>query len=241
MASRSSDIHDGLKLFLPLLVATAPFGLLFGAVAADKGLETSELLLMSATMFAGASQFVALDLWSYPLAFGSIAFAVFAVNFRHVLYSASLGRKMENFSAWQKALAFVLMVDPQWAAAETRAETHKNLGGLQPAFYFALAIPLYIWWIFNTWIGSIFGSLINNPEAFGFDLILPVYFLGLTMGFRTRKNWLPVVVASSIASITVYLTIGSPWHISLGGAAGVIIAALMADTKPAIEATKDGN
>ncbi len=217
------------------MVATAPFGLLFGAVAAEKGLSTIELVTMSAFVFAGASQFVALDLWGYPMAYGSIILSVFAVNFRHVLYSASLGRKMDNFSGWQKALAFALMVDPQWAAAEVRAEEQKDKGGLRPAFYFALAIPLYFWWVFNAWMGSIFSSLISNPEALGFDLILPIYFLGLTMGFRKRDNWLPVVIASAIASVIVYLTLGSPWHISLGGLAGIGVAAAIGKPKSALD------
>lgn len=238
MINRKSEIIDGLKLFLPLSLATAPFGLLFGAVAVEKGLSTAELLLMSASLFAGASQFVTLDLWGYPLAYGSIILAVFAVNFRHILYSASLGRKMGAFSGWQKLLAFLLLVDPQWAAAEMRAEERKNKGGLQPSFYFALALPLYIWWVFNTWIGSVFGALISNPEALGFDLILPIYFLGLTMSFRKRHNWLPVVLVSAVVSIVVYLTLGAPWHIGLGGAAGIIVAAIMG--KPEAEGGADG-
>ncbi len=217
------------------MVATAPFGLLFGAVAAEKGLSTAELVTMSAFIFAGASQFVSMDLWGYPMAYGSIILSVVAVNFRHVLYSASLGRKMHNFSGWQKALAFALMVDPQWAAAEVRAEEQKDKGGLRPAFYFALAVPLYFWWIFNTWMGGIFGSLISNPEALGFDLILPIYFLGLTMGFRKRDNWLPVVIASAIASVLVYLTLGSPWHISLGGLAGIGVAAAIGKPKSELD------
>jgi len=227
MLNRKFEIFDGFKLFLPLMVATAPFGLLFGAVAAEKGLSTAELLMMSAFLFAGASQFVALDLWGYPLAYGAIILSVFAVNFRHLLYSASLGRKMGAFSGWQKLLAFALMVDPQWAAGEARAEERKGKGGLQPAFYFALALPLYCWWVFNTWIGSIFGAMVSNPEALGFDLILPIYFLGLTMSFRKRHNWLLVVMVSAVASITVYLTLGAPWHISLGGAAGILVAAIV--------------
>lgn len=236
MIDRKSEIFAGIKLLVPLLVATAPFGLLFGAVAAEKGLSTVELVLMSAFVFAGASQFVALDLWGYPFAYGSIILSVFAVNFRHVLYSASLGRKMGAFNGWQKSLAFLLMVDPQWAAAEVRAEERKNSGGLQPAFYFALAIPLYAWWVFNTWMGSIFGSLISNPQAFGFDLILPIYFLGLTMGFRRRDNWLLVVAASGIVSIIVYLSLGSPWHISLGGLAGIAVAAIIGKPRSHLQA-----
>ena len=231
MPGRKSEISAAVKLLLPLLVATAPFGLLFGAVAAEKGLSTAELVMMSAFIFAGASQFVALDLWGYPMAYGSIILAVFAVNFRHVLYSASVGRKLSAFNGWQKALAFLLLVDPQWAAAEVRAEERKGQGGVRPAFYFALAVPLYFAWIFNTWIGSVFGSLISNPEALGFDMILPIYFLGLTMGFRKRANWLPVVFSSGVISIIVFLTLGSPWHISLGGLGGIVVAAIIGKPK----------
>ncbi len=236
MIDRKAEIRASLKPLIALLVATAPFGLLFGAVAAEKGLVTAELLWMSAAIFAGASQFVTLELWAYPLAYGSIILAVFAVNFRHVLYSASLGRKMRAFSPWQKALAFLLMVDPTWAAGEARAENHPV--GLQPSYYFGLAVPLYIWWLLNTWIGSVFGKLITNPEALGFDLILPIYFLGLTMGFKKRYNWLPVVLTSGVASIVVYLTLGSPWHISMGGGAGIFVAAILG--KPSMEGDIDG-
>jgi len=241
VTDQKSEIAAGIKLLLPLLVATAPFGLLFGAVAAEKGLSTAELVMMSAFVFAGASQFVALDLWGYPMAYGSIILAVFAVNFRHVLYSASVGRKLSAFNGWQKALAFLLMVDPQWAAAEIRAEERKDFGGVRPAFYFALAVPLYFAWVFNTWIGSVFGSLITNPQALGFDLILPIYFLGLTMGFRNRPNWLPVVITSGIVSIAVYLTLGSPWHISLGGLAGIIVAAIIGKPATALDHKQDSD
>jgi predicted branched-subunit amino acid permease len=97
-----------------------------------------------------------------------------------------------------------------------------------------------MWWVFNSWIGSLFGPLISNPEALGFDLILPIYFLGLTMGFRKRDNWLPVVITSAIASVLVYLTLGSPWHISLGGAAGILVAAILGKPVRKIEADDHG-
>ncbi len=38
-----------------------------------------------------------------------------------------------------------------------------------------------------------FGGLIANPHALGLDFLLPIYFLGLVMGFRKRPFWLPVV------------------------------------------------
>lgn len=50
----------------PLIVAVMPIGLVFGAVAAGKGLSGAEVTLMSALVFAGGSQFVAMDMWTHP-------------------------------------------------------------------------------------------------------------------------------------------------------------------------------
>jgi predicted branched-subunit amino acid permease len=47
------------------------------------------------------------------------------------------------------------------------------------------------------------------------------------MSFRKRTSWLPVVIASGLASIVAYKFVGSPWHVSLGAIAGVALAAII--------------
>ena len=75
------------KLGLPVVVAAAPFGLLFGALAVDNGFSVFEATLMSATVFGGASQMVGIELFGQKVAPWLIVLSIFAVNFRHVLYS----------------------------------------------------------------------------------------------------------------------------------------------------------
>src|SRR3546814_9209297 len=60
---RRGEFAAGAFTILPLLVAVAPFGLLLGTLAAQKGLSPLETALMGATVFAGASQFVAVEIW----------------------------------------------------------------------------------------------------------------------------------------------------------------------------------
>jgi predicted branched-subunit amino acid permease len=52
------DIRDGLRDIFPAAVAAIPIGLLFGALCVRKGLSPLEIALMSATVCAGATQFV---------------------------------------------------------------------------------------------------------------------------------------------------------------------------------------
>ena len=47
-------------------------------------------MFMSVAIYAGASQFAALDLWYAPLPLATLALTVLAVNARHILLGASL-------------------------------------------------------------------------------------------------------------------------------------------------------
>lgn len=216
-----ADILDGIKDSLPILFALVPFSAVFGAVALEKGLTFVELMLASISIYAVASQYVMVDLIARDVPAWTIVLTVFAVNFRHVLYSASIGRHMGNLSGFQKSVAFFLLVDPQYAAAERRAGDQ----GLRPAYYFAFAGSVYGTWIASNLLGAGFGSLIENPEAFGLDFILPLYFAGLIAGFRKRAGFGTILLTSACVSVLCYFTVGSPWHITLGGAAGLLVAA----------------
>ncbi|MCY6379927.1 AzlC family ABC transporter permease [Hoeflea prorocentri] len=216
---------------LPIVVGAAPFGLLFGALAVENGFEVYQAVLMSAMLYAGASQMVGIDLFGTNVAPWIIVLSIFAVNFRHVLYSASIGPKMAGFSPLQKAIAFFFMIDPQFAEAEQRHERGQRLSF---RWYMGAALPVYVAWTAEAAIGAYFGKLIKDPYAYGIDFMLPMYFLVLVMSFRRRKNWMPVVLASGVASVIAHHLVGSPWHVSIGAIAGIVLAAIMAggDKKP---------
>ncbi|MDP2733387.1 MAG: AzlC family ABC transporter permease [Hoeflea sp.] len=224
MSPSRSEFFQGVRASLPIVAAAAPFGMLFGALAVDNGLSVGEAVLMSGLVFAGASQMVGLELFSAHIAPWIIVLSVFAVNFRHVLYSAALGRRLGLMPGWHKAIAFFFLTDPQYAASEARADRKIPL---RLTWYMGMALPIYVLWVLEAWVGALFGSLITDPAAFGIDFLLPIYFLGLVLGFRSRPGWLPVVIASGLGSIAAFYTVGSPWHVSLGALAGVIVAMLL--------------
>jgi predicted branched-subunit amino acid permease len=65
----------------------------FGTVAAQKGLTFLETIMINSLVFAGASQFVAMEVYSEPLTWGSLIAMVgvtAAVNMRMLLIGASL-------------------------------------------------------------------------------------------------------------------------------------------------------
>ena len=208
-----------LRDIAPVLLAALPFGMVFAALAAKKGLPFDQIMLMSGLIYAGASQFAALELWGTPPPFWLIVFSVLAVNFRHILYSAALGRKMHHWPAIGRCGGFALMVDPVFALAELRGGA--RLSGL---YYAAIAIPLYVGWMIATALGALFGGLIEDPKVFGLDFVFAAFFIILVVQFRERANALPIILASAAFAIAAFLTIGPPWHIASGAFAGVAVA-----------------
>ncbi|PLW76743.1 AzlC family ABC transporter permease [Cohaesibacter celericrescens] len=216
---------EGAKRCLPVILAASPFGALFGALAVEAGMTVSEAVIMSASIFAGASQLVGLELFGQAIPAWVVVMSIFAVNFRHILYSASLGRHISHWPILQQAFGFFFLIDPVYAEAERR---HERGFEVQFAWYLGLVIPIYIGWIALTWLGAILGNFLNDAQKWGIDFILPIYFMGLVLGFRKRSFWLPVVAVSAVASIIASKTVGSPWHVSIGAMAGILFAAVFA-------------
>lgn len=222
------DFREGLRGGFPIMLAASPFG----ALAVDNGFSIADAVFMSATVYAGASQMVGIELFGSNVQPWLVVLSVFAVNFRHVLYSASLAKHIRHFSFVQKLIAFFLLVDPQYAETEQRGQR-----GLPVTFawYAGFGVVIYVPWLINTLIGAIFGQLIGDPKAIGLDVLLPIYFLGLVMSFRTRDRFLPIVAVSAVASVAAMHFVGSPWHVSIGALAGVLLAACLPPKRPATE------
>lgn len=226
--STRSEFLRGARAALPVMIAAGPFGLLFGVIAVENGLSVGEAVLMSATIYAGASQMVGIDLFNQEIAPWLVVFSIFAVNFRHVLYSAAVGRLFRGWPLWRQALAFFFLIDPQYAEAEREREAGRPL---RFAWYLGMALPIYAAWIVEGFLGASFGRLLPDTHALGIDFLLPLYFMGLVMGFRGRPLWLPVVAVSAAASMLAFRFVGSPWHVSIGALAGIVLAAALPASK----------
>lgn len=218
------DILDGIKGGAVIALSTTPFAVLFGAVAVDNGLTIFDAGLMSATIYAGASQLVGIELFGQHVAPWLIVLSIFAVNFRHILYSAAIARHITDFGFWQKALAFFFLIDPQFAESIRRAEGGKSVSF---GWYMAFGLVIYVSWLTFSVLGAWFGSMLGDPKVWAIDVLLPIYFLGLVVGFRRKPGFYPVVAASMAGSMLGFYFVGSPWHVSIGAICGVLVAALL--------------
>jgi len=216
------DFAAGVLTILPLLVAVVVYGLLFGTLAAQKGLSPLEVAIMSATVFAGASQFVAVEIWTSPPAVILLAATALMVNLRHVLMGAALAPFLKGWPRGATALSLYMMADENWAFALRRGATAP----LTPAYYLGLALPLYVGWILCTFFGTIFGGVLQDAARYGLDFAFTAVFLTLLVGmWQGRRHLLPWA-ASAVVATAAYAWLPGVWYIALGGLAGTLAGAL---------------
>jgi len=212
----------GIRAISPLIAAVIPIGLVFGAVAATKGLSPAETSLMNALVFAGGSQFVAMDIWTHPASWTGVGFAALLVNIRHVLMSASLGTRMSGFSQPARYLSMLFLADEIWAMAEFRAKVAK----LTPAWFAGLVAPFYLAWVFSGLAGAALGAFLGDPVVLGLDFAFPAVFIVLVMGFWKGPETGAVLLASGAAAVATQHFVPGVWYIAAGAVAGLVAAML---------------
>ncbi len=211
---------DGVLCVLPVIVAAVPIGALFGALAIQQGLTPAEAVLMSGIVFAGASQFVALDLWADPAPWLALGFAALTVNLRHVMMSASLARAMPHFSAPHLYGTLFFLTDETWALAERRARS----AGLSHGFMWGMGTSLYVSWLAATAFGASLGALLQDPARYGLDFAFNALFIALIVGFWQGRSTLAVIAVAAAVAIATKTLLGGTWYIIAGGAAGMATA-----------------
>src|SRR3546814_14235565 len=95
---------------------------------------------MGATVFAGASQFVAVEIWTTPPAVALLTATALMVNLRHVLMGAAMAPHVRGWSRGATYGGLFFMADEIWAFALRRGAERP----LTPAYYFGLSLPLHL-------------------------------------------------------------------------------------------------
>jgi len=104
IATRRQEFFKGARDTLPLVIGAMPFGIIFGTLAAGAGLSPWGAMGMSLFVFAGSSQFIAMGLIGAGTAWPMIVLTTFVVNFRHLLYTATLLPHLRRLPARPRCL-----------------------------------------------------------------------------------------------------------------------------------------
>jgi 4-azaleucine resistance transporter AzlC len=171
----------------------------FGIVARHAGFPAEAAIAMSAIVFAGSAQFVAVAIIASG---GTVAAAVGAaalMNSRFLPMGIALGPSLPGRAAWRAAQGQTV-VDASWAMA------NRGDGTFDRWFLFGSTAPQYVTWVAGTALGALGGGIFDNSLRFGLDAIYPTFFLALLIAeIRDRTTLVIAIVGGVVAFSLVQL------------------------------------
>ena len=223
MASSTSAYLRGIRAALPFLLVVAPFGMLFGVVGTEAGLNLAQVMGFSVVIIAGAAQFTAVQLMQEQAPTLIVLASALAVNLRMAMYAASLAPHLGPAPGWQRILIAYFNVDGTYALSHMEYEAKPAMTlSEKVGFYMGTASVICLPWYVATWVGAVLGASI--PAGLSIDFAVPVAFMSF---FAPALRTLPHVAAAITAIILAILLQGVPYSlwILLAGAGGMIVGA----------------
>ena len=216
---------QGARYTLPILPGIVVFGTAFGAAAVQKGLSLEQALGLSAFVFAGASQMVALELWRESWSATTLLAIVTVtgvVNARMILMGAAIQPWLAAEPAPRLALNLFFLTDANWLIGVG----YHGCGGRDVGVLFGSGLTLWCVWVLATLPGYLAGALVEEPRRLGLDLVMPIFFAAMLVplwkGWRPARPW----AAAGVVALLVHAVVPGYAFIVVGALAGAATAAL---------------
>ncbi|MET0699574.1 MAG: AzlC family ABC transporter permease [Mycobacterium sp.] len=213
--TRRRALRSGAIAMLPILIGIAPFAAVAGLAGTHNGFSIVDTAAFSLFAYAGAAQIAAMDLIGNGAAAGVVIATALIINFRFIVYSATLGPMFVGASLWKRSIGSYLLVDH--AVALTLARTERIPRRDAVAFYLGACLAFWLTWQTCSLTGSFLGSL---PDTGVVAFAVPVSFLALLAPQLTTR---PKAFAALIAAVVAVVCAGLPANLGMavGTAAGI--------------------
>jgi predicted branched-subunit amino acid permease len=213
--------REGVIAVSPVIVSLFATGIVFGTLAAQRGLSLVDAVAMSGLVYGGLAQIVSLQSWPQHLTFGAILtlmLVTLTVNLRFFLMSITFRPWFGALPAWQAYPMLFFITDVGWL----RTMRYRAEGGSDVGFFLGGGIFLHFVWMVSTAAGVAFSTWLTNPRAFGIDLLLPIFFATLLIpAWRGVRRAVPWLIAGIVA-VAVQFMVDGYWYIIAGAVSGAI-------------------
>lgn len=224
---RRRALANGIRRIFPLSLASLPFGLVYGATAAENGIPHGPAILASFVILAGAAQIALVELIAEGATAAVAVGTALIINLRMALYSASLAPAFRDFPArWRFPLAH-LTTDQSAVTSLMEWENETD-----PVYRRWFWIGASLWFASPWWIGTAIGVLVGGdiPEGWQIGFAVPLMFTALLVPTLRDR---PTVVAGIVGAA---VTVGTTWlpdgvNIMLGAIFGIAAGTWAAETK----------
>ena len=199
----SSDLREAGRNGFPIFIGYFPAAVAFGLLAKTSGADLLEAFLFSACVFAGASQFIALNLLVTGVGTAGILLTTLLVNFRHFLMGAALSTRIQGLSTRLYALVAFGVTD------EVFSVLSFHPGKLNTPFVLGVEFIAYSGWVSGTLAGYLMGGFM--PEVLTQSMGVALYALLLAILMPELKSSLRSLClalgSGALNTLLIYLDI----------------------------------
>jgi 4-azaleucine resistance transporter AzlC len=196
-------IKNGLQAALPIMIGYIPLALTFGIAGIAAGLLPLQVLMISALIFAGASQFLLLASVQSGMAWSWVVMLCALLDVRHLLYGPLLSALLPPRLQTRLLLAFSL-TDEVFSTALNRLP-HVEEG--RGAWMAGLGSGAWISWVGGTALGAYAGGRFTLNFPFLTQVLafaLPALFLTLAIQSANAASRASAIVAAIVAGALVW-------------------------------------
>ncbi|MGB5870273.1 MAG: AzlC family ABC transporter permease [Albidovulum sp.] len=221
-----AEFLTGLRDIAPLAFGVAIYGLAFGLLAVQAGMNGLQTGIMGTLVFAGSSQIVMIERIVSGAGALAAILAGIALNLRLLLITASLREELSGRPFWQLALGVHLATDENWALLHAARNSGKRVG-----YWYLVGggLCLFVTWVAATMAGASLATALPEPRALGMDFAFTAAFIAILRGLwrGMRTDLLPWAVSGGIAALMLLATPFDPsWGMVIGAVAGALVAGL---------------
>ena len=210
----------GLIAAAPMAVVVGPFGLLFGVVSSEAGLNVLETMVFTLSVFAGASQFAAIQTMQENAPVLVVLATALAVNLRMVMYSVTLAPHFGELPLRSRALMAYFLVDQSFATTVSEIDRNPAMGAAEKrAVFFGAVVAVAPLWFAASLAGAMIGRAL--PAEYALDFAVPITFLAMV---APMLRSVPHLVAAGVSILLSLVLAGMPYGTGLLVAAAVAMA-----------------
>ena len=232
--AESSPQHTGFQMFqkgiqvgFPIVLGYIPVAITFGVLAVQSGLSLFDLTMMSALVYAGASQFMGANMIAAGASATEIIVATFVLNFRHFIMSLSFMNGVKNNISFKGRFGLsLLLTDESFAVSTLNKEKAEGKKGV--FFYMAIYLSAYLTWVFTSFLGGLLGEIIPEQISQSMGIALYAMFIGLlipSVKKEMKYGFIAIIAMLVNAALTPFISSGWAivWGTVIGGLTGIYL------------------
>lgn len=206
-ATKKAQYLSGVRTAAPVILGFVPSAIAYAIMARHAGLSVLQTCGLSLTVYAGASQMMAVGMLEQGAGILAITLATFLLNLRHLIMSTCVLNKMRDSSLKLKLVAAFGVTDETFAIFTSEDEKKSS-----SYFFLGLITVAYLSWNAGTLIGAVASDFLPDIITASLAIALYAMFIGILVP-GLKGNWQlgALVVFTALCNTLLSQIIPSSW------------------------------